>query len=73
MASWKVEICLKKKTHPEHKYSVIIVSKAGTSTRLLISAQSLDWSDCHFKSMQSSLELGLEKKIYLVVALENLM
>ena len=31
MASWKVEICLKKqKTHPEHKYSVTFVSKVGT-------------------------------------------
>ena len=32
MASKKVEICLKKKTHPEHKYSVTFVSKVGTTT-----------------------------------------
>ena len=30
MANKKVEICLKKKTHPEHKYSVTFVSKVGT-------------------------------------------
>ena len=34
MASLKVEICLKKKkTHPEHKYSVTFVSKVGTEKR----------------------------------------
>ena len=33
MASQKVEICLKKKkTHPEHKYSVTFVSKVGTKS-----------------------------------------
>ena len=36
MASQKVEICLKKKNPPEHKYSVTFVSKVGT-TRLLVS------------------------------------
>ena len=30
MASYKVEICLKKKNPPEHKYSVTFVSKVGT-------------------------------------------
>ena len=35
MASYKVEICLKKKkTHPEHKYSVTFVSKVGTKKSL---------------------------------------
>ena len=28
----KVEICLKKKTHSEHKYPVTFVSKVGTKT-----------------------------------------
>ena len=32
MASEKVELCLKKKTYPEHKYSVTFVSKVGTKT-----------------------------------------
>ena len=32
MASLKVEICLKKKTQPEHKYSVRFVTKVGTKT-----------------------------------------
>ena len=30
MANLKAEICLKKKTHPEHKYSVTFVTKVGT-------------------------------------------
>ena len=30
MASYKVEICVNKKTHPEHKYSVTFVLKVGT-------------------------------------------
>ena len=30
MASLKVEICLKKKTHPEHKYAVTFDTKVGT-------------------------------------------
>ena len=34
-----------KKTHPEHKYSVIFVSKIGT-TKLLVSRRSPDCSDC---------------------------
>ena len=33
MASLKVEICLKKKTYPEHKYSVTFVSKFETISR----------------------------------------
>ena len=32
MASSKAEICLKKRNHPEHKYSVTFVSKVGTIT-----------------------------------------
>ena len=34
-----------KKTHPEHKYSVTFVSKVRT-TRLLVSGQSPECSDC---------------------------
>ena len=33
MASSKVDICLKKKNPPEHKYSVTFVSKVGTKMR----------------------------------------
>ena len=37
MASYKVEICLKKKkTHPEHKYYVTFVSKVGTKTDSIV-------------------------------------
>ena len=32
MASEKVEICLKEKNPPEHKYFVTFVSKVGTIT-----------------------------------------
>ena len=39
MAILKVEICRKKKSAPEHKYSVTFVSKVGT-TRLLLSGRS---------------------------------
>ena len=30
MARYRVEICLKKKKHPEHKYFVTFVTKVGT-------------------------------------------
>ena len=30
MARLKVEFCLKKKTHPEHNFSVTFVAKVGT-------------------------------------------
>ena len=33
----KVEVCLKKKTNPEHKYSVTFVSKVGTIIKTAIS------------------------------------
>ena len=36
MASLKFEISLKKKTHPENKYSVTFVSKVGTKLKLVI-------------------------------------
>ena len=35
----KLEICLKKKNHPEHKYSVTFVSKVGTVIALRLPAR----------------------------------
>ena len=32
MISWKIDICLRKKNHPEHKYTVTFITKVGEIT-----------------------------------------
>ena len=41
MASLKVEICLKKKTHPSSNFSVTFLSKVGTKKKQILLSQNL--------------------------------
>ena len=48
MANSKVEICLKKKTHPEHKYFVTFVTKFGTKGSVLVAESAYNSQNAQF-------------------------